>query len=242
MKNLQRNRFAIIDLGSNTARLIVMNAVPGYSYHLEDEVREVVRLRQGMTEEGLSEEAMARAFSTLRLFKRFCDGIGVDVILPTATSAVRDAANGPAFVEQVQAEIGLELQVLDGEREAYYGTLGVLNEVPMLQGVVLDIGGGSAQVSEVSDGRFELGQSFTLGALALTERFVTTDPISQDEYDAVQAEIDGQLDSASWLADYVGQPLVGLGGTIRNMAKIVWPRFSAWPSIWSADATAPSTM
>ena len=59
-------KVAIIDLGSNTARLVVMHAVPGYSFRLEDEIREVVRLRHGMTEDGLSEEAMTRAFSTLR--------------------------------------------------------------------------------------------------------------------------------------------------------------------------------
>lgn len=220
MKELQRYRVAIIDLGSNTARLIVMDAVPGYSYHLEDEIREVVRLRQGMTSEGLSDKAMARAFSTLRLFKSFCESIGVDVILPTATSAVRDAANGPAFVEQVRREIGLELQVLAGEREAYYGALGVLNEVPMTDGIVVDIGGGSAQISEVLAGRFERGQSLPLGALALTERFITTDPIEQSEFEAVQAEIERQLDSAPWLTNHRGRLLVGLGGTIRNMAKI----------------------
>jgi exopolyphosphatase/guanosine-5'-triphosphate,3'-diphosphate pyrophosphatase len=95
----QSRRIAIIDLGSNTARLVIMQVVPGHSYRLEDQVREVVRLRQGMTEAGLSREAMERGFSTLRLFKRFCDSTQVDTILAVATSAVREAANGPAFVE-----------------------------------------------------------------------------------------------------------------------------------------------
>jgi len=106
MKLAQPQRIAIIDLGSNTARLVVMSATPGYAYRLEDEIREVVRLRQGLTEQGLSAEAMARALFTLRLFKRFCDN-RVDTILPTATSAVREGANGALFVEQVQREIGL---------------------------------------------------------------------------------------------------------------------------------------
>lgn len=97
---------------------------PGYSYRLEDEIREVVRLRQGMTDEGLAEDAVRRGFATLRLFKRFCDGVGASPIIATATSAVRDAVNGAQFVERVHAELGLELRVLDGEREAYYGTIG----------------------------------------------------------------------------------------------------------------------
>ena len=82
-------KIAIIDLGSNTARLVVMHAVPGHSFRLEDEIREVVRLRRGMTTQGLSDEAMTRAFSTLRLFSRFCQSYAVDLVLPTATSAVR---------------------------------------------------------------------------------------------------------------------------------------------------------
>ncbi len=220
MNNLtQARRVAIIDLGSNTARVVVMNAMPGYAYRLEDEIREVVRLRQGMTRQGLSDEAMSRALFTLRLFRRFCHSLGVETILPTATSAVREAANGPLFLERVRRETGLSLQVLDGEKEAYYGTLGALNEVPLTDGFAVDIGGGSAQVSEIRGRHFFRGQSFTLGALALTERFVTTDPIKPAQFEAVQAEIDRQLEEAAWLKKKSG-PLIGLGGTIRNLAKI----------------------
>lgn len=210
---------AIIDLGSNTARVVIMAAVAGYAYHLEDEIREVVRLRQGMTRHGLSNDAMTRGLFTLRLFKRFCDSRNVDMIIPTATAAVRQAANGPMFLRRVRREIGLTLKILDDEQEAYYGVIGALNEVPMVEGYIVDIGGGSAQVSEVRDRCFHRGQSLPLGALALTEQFVTSDPISDKEYKAVQKEIDAQLDQISWLKkkhDF----LIGLGGTIRNLAKI----------------------
>lgn len=223
MKTTHPQRIAIIDLGSNTARLIVMSAIPGYAYRLDDEIREVVRLRQGMTPQGLSEEAAARALFTLRLFKRFCDSYRVDHIIAAATSAVREAHNGPAFVREVERVLGLTLQVLDGEREAYYGTLGVLNEVPLKKGYVLDVGGGSAQVSKIKDQRFNRGQSVPLGALALTERFVTSDPIKTAEYKAIQNEIDKQLDTIPWLCKKKAKPqrtLVGLGGTIRNLAKM----------------------
>ena len=220
-------RVAIIDLGSNTARLVVMSAVPGYAYHLDDEIREVVRLREGMTAQGLSDTAVARALFTLRLFKRFCDSSKVDLIIPTATSAVREAQNGPRFVEQVERDIGLSLRVLDGEREAYYGVLGVLNEVPLNNGYVVDIGGGSAQVSEVRDRRFKQGQAFPLGALALTERFVSNPdaPIKPAELTAVRAEIQTHLNTLAWLNPLSGeQMLVGLGGTLRNLASMAAAR------------------
>lgn len=216
-------RIGVIDLGSNTARLVVLSAVPGYAYNLDDEIREVVRLREGMTPTGLSAEATARALFTLRLFKRFCDSAGVDEIIATATSAVRDAYNGALFVEQVEKEIGLTLQVLDGQEEAYYGTLGALNELPLNNGHVLDIGGGSAQLSRVRDRRFVRGASVPLGALALTEQFVRHDPIEVSERTAVQTEIDRWLDSIGWLAELSpanDDRLVGLGGTVRNLARM----------------------
>lgn len=222
MLSADAQRVAVIDLGSNTARLIVISAIPGYAYHLEDEIREVVRLRQGMTAQGLSDDAVARALATLRLFKRFCDSSQVDKIIPTATSAVREAPNGPQFVEQVERELGLSLQVLSGEKEAYYATLGVLNEAPMASGMVVDIGGGSAQVAQVDGYRFQRAASLPLGALALTERFVSTDPIDTAEFKQVEVAINRQLDTVSWLeaAEDGGQKLVGLGGTIRNLAKM----------------------
>jgi len=199
MLNQRAQRVAIIDLGSNTNRLVVLNTRVGYSYRLEDQVREVVRLRHGMTERGLSAEAFERGLSTMRLFKNFCDSTKVGKIIAVATSAVREAANGSLFVQQVREEIGLELQVLTGEQEAYYDTLGALNEVSIQKGVILDIGGGSIQLSEVRKRRFQQGVSLTLGALALTERFVSHDPVTKDEYAALQAEIEHQLDTVKWL-------------------------------------------
>ncbi|MCJ7715005.1 MAG: Ppx/GppA family phosphatase [Anaerolineales bacterium] len=220
MTENQAQRIAVIDLGSNTNRLIIMDTRLGFSYRLVDEVREVVRLRKGMTEEGLSDEAITRGLSTLRLYKDFCEQTQVRQILAVATSAVREAANGPAFLNKVQDELGFTIQLLDGEKEAYYDTLGALNEVPLIEGVVLDVGGGSIQLSDVQNRHFIQGTSVSLGALALTERFVNQDPISENEYLAIEKEISRQLNTIPWLPAKQGQPLIGLGGTIRNLALI----------------------
>lgn len=223
-----QQRTAVIDLGSNTARLIVMSAIPGYAYHLDDEIREVVRLRQGMTERGLSDEAVTRALVTLRLFKRFCDSTRVDRIIATATSAVREAANGAEFVRQVETALELPLRILDGEREAYYAVLGALNETPLVDGHVLDIGGGSMQLSRVRGRRFQRGTSLPLGALALSERFLRRDPPAAAELDAVRREIAARLETITWLGERKkrngGAPLVALGGTVRNMASMAAAR------------------
>jgi exopolyphosphatase/guanosine-5'-triphosphate,3'-diphosphate pyrophosphatase len=212
-------RVVVIDLGSNTARLIVLQAVPGHAWRLEDEIREVVRLRQGMTDAGLSAEAMERAFAALRLFKRFADAVRADVVIATATSAVRDSVNGKSFIRRVEKELKLALRILDGEREAFYGVIGALNDVALTRGAVIDIGGGSAQVSQIADRAYVRGQSAPLGALALTERFIRHDPPTDAEIDAVRREIGQQLDHFTWLDGVTGD-LVGLGGTIRNVARM----------------------
>jgi exopolyphosphatase / guanosine-5'-triphosphate,3'-diphosphate pyrophosphatase len=219
-KTSEWQQIAVMDLGSNTARLVVMRCIPGFAYRLQDEIREVVRLREGMTEAGLSKAAIDRGLLTLRMFKSFCESIAVDAVIPTATSAVRDAANGPAFLKRVHDEIGWDLKILSGEREAYYDTIGALNEVPMSEGFVIDIGGGSMQLSEVWNGRYERGASLPLGALALTQRFVQSDPISDKEYHAMRDDIRDQLDTLAWVQPREDWRLVGLGGTIRNLAKI----------------------
>ena len=90
----------------------------------------------------------------------------------------------------------------------------------MSRGFVVDIGGGSIQVSEVREGRFYRGQTLTLGALALSERFVRSDPVEPSEVKAVQAEIERQLDTVDWFRKKNDEPLVGLGGTIRNLTRI----------------------
>ncbi len=213
-------RTAIIDLGSNSARVIVMNGCAGWSYHLEDEIREIVRLREGLTRDGLAPAAVTRGLITLRLFKQFCDSLRVDHIIATATSAVREAKNGAQFLERVEHETGLQLRILDGDEEARYGVLGALGAVNLESGAVVDIGGGSAQVSQVRGRRFVQGQALTLGALALTERFIESDPIGKSERRAVQSEIERQLDGVAWLGAEQGGQIVGLGGTIRNLAKI----------------------
>ncbi len=215
----QIQRVAVIDLGSNTARVIVMNAITGYSYRLEDEIREVVRLRQGMTGRRLSEAAIARGLFTLQLFRQFCDSVAVDRILAVATSAVREARNRRQFVARARREAGISLRVISGEQEAYYGSIGVLNEVPLESGYILDIGGGSAQVSQIAQGRYRRGKSLPLGTLALTEKFIRSDPPDRNQVEAIRHEIDQALSKIKWLKAG-GRPLVGIGGTIRNLAKI----------------------
>ncbi|MCW5850017.1 MAG: Ppx/GppA family phosphatase [Anaerolineae bacterium] len=208
----------IIDLGSNTARLVIFGYVPGQYFRIEDVVRERVRLSEGMGESGvLRAEPIKRALATLKLFKLHCDTEGVADIICVATAATRDAENGASFLARVQAETGLTPRILSGEEEAYYGYLAAVNSLTFGDGVVIDIGGGSVEITQVAERRLLRGQSLPLGAVRLTERFLKSDPVKKGEFNALVDYLRAQLGQVEGLG---GAALVGMGGTIRALAKM----------------------
>lgn len=220
-------RLAVIDLGSNTARLVLLGYEPGKRYQLLDELRQVVRLSEGMAGEAggiIRADAFERGVQALATFRAYCDGAAPDAICATATSAVRDAANGEAFLAVVKERTGLELRILSGEEEATFGALAVVNSSSLTDGFVLDIGGGSAQLSWVEGGRVKSGQSWPIGTVRMTERFFS-DPPKKKEIKALVKHVGECLgDGPGGFGG--GLPLYGLGGTLRNLAKIQLARSS----------------
>lgn len=216
-----QERIGIIDLGSNTTRLIVMGYTPHHSFRLLNEVRETVRLAEGIGADGrLQATPMRRAMEALRMFRSFCDATGVTRIVPVATSATRDASNQTDFTGYVEAEAGLKLRVLSGEEEAYYGYLGAVNALDLHNAFVLDIGGGSAQVTQVRGRGLVRSISYPMGALRLSERFIKADPISNKEFKALDAAVAETFSGIDWLGQTEGATLAGMGGTIRTLAEM----------------------
>jgi exopolyphosphatase/guanosine-5'-triphosphate,3'-diphosphate pyrophosphatase len=215
----------IIDLGSNSARLMVVQFRPGYAYRITDEISRRVRLSEGEAADGrLSPVAGARAIQTVRLFKAFCDAHGIARVVPVATAAVRDAANRQAFLSQLKSATGLRFRVLTGEEEAYYGVLGVVNGVGLHHGLVMDLGGGSAEVSRVGAGKFQRGQTTPLGSVRLTEMFFGAGQhASRAEIGRLVDYVRPFFESIRWMD--LAQPrgagrFVGVGGTVRALARI----------------------
>lgn len=211
---------AIIDLGSNSFRMVVFSASGG-SWQPKDECSAAVRIGGGLAATGrLSEDAMTRALNTLDAFTERCERHGLDdhTVDAVATSAIRDAENGGAFLEQVRLRTGLDVRVLSREQEARYGYLAAVNSTTLTDGCVLDLGGGSLQLVRV-DGRLarESG-SWRLGAVRMTERFLAGDgPAKRSQCKALQAHVARKLERAPWLPA-TGARLIGLGGTVRNLA------------------------
>lgn len=215
------NKLAIIDLGSNSARMIIMKVYEDGSYKMLDQVKEMVRLSEGMGETmTLRPRAIKRTIDGLRLFKKLIQIHEVDQVRLIATAAVRNAQNQQFFLEKVRTETGLEFQVITGEREAYYGYLGVINTIDIADCIIIDVGGASTELTLVENRRFKESISFPFGAVLLSEVFLEKDKISPGKLKKLEEYILEKLKTVPWLSKNSHLPVVGLGGTARTFGKI----------------------
>ncbi|MBE2320527.1 Ppx/GppA family phosphatase [Solirubrobacter sp. CPCC 204708] len=206
-------RLAVIDCGSNSFRLVVFSYTDTW-WKRTDEIHESVRVGEGLEGSGaLQPEPMERALETLELYAHFCAATGVDEIRPVATSAIRDASNQAEFLAAARERSGLEVEVLPGPAEARYGYLAAVNTTTLSDGVVLDLGGGSMQLTRVVGRDAVDARSWPLGAVRMTERFA---PGKKKKTEALREHVAAELASAEWLSE--GGRLVAVGGTVRNLA------------------------
>jgi len=218
-------RLAVIDLGSNSFRLVVFMAHEGW-WKRTDEIYEPVRIGEGLAASGrLGEEPIERALATLDVFAHFCraSGLGAGAVDAVATSAIRDAENAEDFLAAARASTGLPIRVLSREQEARYGYIAAVNSTTLSDGYVLDLGGGSMQLVHVV-GRLarEFG-SWPVGTVRMTERFLPANgPAKRRQIEELRDHVASQLDQAAWLSDGArpqhARRLVGIGGTVRNLA------------------------
>ncbi len=173
-------RVAAIDIGTNSIHMIVVRIRPDLSFEVVDREKEMVRLGAGgLDGRELTPSAMASALQTLARFKRLAESHQVDEITAAATSAVREAENGGDFIATVRREIDIPVRVISGTEEARLIHRAAGYGVDMSEGpaVVIDIGGGSVEITLGTPHRMALGRSFKAGVIRLTERFVKSDPL-----------------------------------------------------------------
>jgi exopolyphosphatase / guanosine-5'-triphosphate,3'-diphosphate pyrophosphatase len=215
------HRTAVIDLGSNSFRLVVFTAAAGW-WKRTDEIYLAVRIGEGLDATGeLGSKPMQRGLEAAEVFAHFCAAsrIGAGDIRAVATSAIRDAANQQVFLDRVRRETGLEVEVLSREEEARFGYLAAVNSTTLTDGAVLDLGGGSLQLVEVLSRHAGRLGSWPLGAVRMTEHFLADDdPPPKKARKALRAHVAELLgDEAAWLPRS-GRRIVGIGGTMRNLA------------------------
>ena len=166
---------AVIDLGSNSWRLVVYAYLPGASWRRVGELQEPVRIAEGLSRSGsLDPDAMARGLEALEMFGRYLHARGVpnEAVDAVATSAIRDADNGADLLALAQERTGLSISVLSADEEARLGYVAAVNSTTLTDGVVLDLGGGSLQLTQVAGRQPEASASWPLGAVRVTEQLL----------------------------------------------------------------------
>src|SRR4051812_39303613 len=209
-------------MGSNSFRLVVYGYEPGRYWQHVDEIREAVRVGQGMGDEPvLKPEPMERAVRTAKVFGSFCRAAGIEDVHPVATSAIRAASNGRELLARIKKESGLDARVLDEAEEARYGYLAIANSTTIADGFGIDIGGGSVQAMRLESRKLTHSASWQLGAVRVSEAFLPDDDkASPKQLKALRKHVRGEFESAEWFTGGDGEPrAVGIGGTIRNLAS-----------------------
>ncbi|HWP44434.1 MAG TPA: Ppx/GppA phosphatase family protein [Blastocatellia bacterium] len=218
-------KLAAIDIGSNSIHLVIVRAVPGQNLEIIDREKEMTRLGSvTLRSHRLSKETIDRAVRTLGRFKKMAEANRVDLIIATATSAVRESDNADEFIEAVRKNVGIEVQMLPGVEEARLIALAVseVTDFNGRRGLIIDIGGGSTEFIITRGGEPDLLLSIRLGAVRLTEKFITTDPVSDEERERLIANIRTDLTRAIIEVKEVGFDFViGTSGTILNMVDAI---------------------
>jgi len=217
-------RIAAIDIGTNSIHMIVVQVRPDQSFEVIDREKEMVRLGAGgLDGRALTPEAMHTALQVLSKFRRLAESHKVDEVVAVATSATREAENGGEFLRAVTQQTGIRPRVISGTEEARLIHLAAVYgvSVPGDVAVVIDIGGGSVEVTRGPGPSVELGRSFKLGVIRLTERFVTTDPLEPRDERKLVRHIDEEIGKYLHQMARAGfERVIGTSGTILSLGSV----------------------
>ena len=214
-------RVAVIDVGSNSGRVVVLEQSEDGVLEVIDELRAPLRLARALDFEGrLTPEAFDTTIQAIGDFVALAHGQGAEEIRAVGTFAMREAQNGGVLVELIRERFDVHIEIVDGQREARFGFAGAVYGIDVEDGLSVDIGGGSLQIVEFRERTALRAWTFPFGALRLTDQFIISDPPKQTEIRLLRRHIRRALSLAGVPALAEGQLLVGTGGAIRNLAKI----------------------
>lgn len=221
-------KIAVIDLGSNSARLVIANVFPGDATHpghymIIDELKEQVRLAQDMNKDGfLKSPRIAQAVKTLLMFKKLIDSHKVKKTYAFATNAVRNAKNQKSFIEEISAVCGFKFSVLSEEEEAIHIYQGVINSLDISKAVIVDMSGSSFHLIQYNRRNVINKTNIPFGTMTLNEIFGNDGLDAVTQAKMVETYVKNQLEEVAWLAELEPETqFVGVGGSFRNLARII---------------------
>lgn len=221
---MTNNRLAAIDIGTNSIRSIVVEAESSGKFRVLDDEKVTVRLGEGLHSTGaLSLEACARAITALIRQKKIIDGYNVREIEAVATSAVRKAANGRAFITAVREQTGIIVNVIAGEEEAELAALSAFNNFDIEDGryLLIDIGGGSLELVTTVGRHLEEIFSLELGAVYLSETFLNNDTPAAEAHSRLRRHIRKTLKQTFPDGIATINTVIGSGGTVTSIAAMI---------------------
>ncbi|MDD3269951.1 MAG: Ppx/GppA phosphatase family protein [Syntrophomonadaceae bacterium] len=214
-------KLAIIDMGSNSIRLVLVHIGREGNYKIVHDLKESARLARDFCPElTIKPQRADMAVKIMTMFRRLCRVVEPDEIIVVATDAVRRALNRDEFLARIKEETGFEVRVLSGREEAFYDYLGVVNGMKVEDALLMDIGGGSTEIVWVKDRQAVEMTSFPLGAINLAQLFGLHDRISQLQEDSLQNKLFESFARIPWLKESGSPVLIGIGGSFRNIGRV----------------------
>lgn len=216
-------RTAIIDIGSNSARLVIFEKTSRYGFHLICEQKSKVRIGEGAYNKNgyLQPIGITRAFFALKSFLHTIEKYQAHKTLCVATSALRDAPNAKAFTDWIHKKLGLTIKIIDGQKEALFGAIAASNLLPLTDGITIDIGGGSSDIAYIINGKIVDTYSLNIGTVRIKELFFDKYSVSQAHKKA-KAFIQQELQHLP--IDFKHTLAIGIGGTARTLSKGIMKR------------------
>lgn len=222
MRRVILERIGIIDLGSNSARLVIVDLFAENYFMVVDELKESVRLGQDMERDGfLKPQRVSETVKTLQMFRKLCDTSNVSRIIAIATAAVRRAKNQRSFLDEIQATCGIKIKVLSAEEEAMYVYRGVINSMDIPKGIILEIGGGATKIVYYSRRCILNYATLPFGAVTLTGLFADDGLKPEEIALKIEEFFTEELKKIEWIKDVDPETqMIGVGGSFRNLFKI----------------------
>ncbi|MFF2480601.1 Ppx/GppA family phosphatase [Paenibacillus sp. NPDC058071] len=219
---MTEHRIGIIDIGSNSVRLVVYERTSNGAHRVIDGSKRPARLSERIDEQGrLPDEALQELLETISHFQLICAHNRVGQIRAVATAAIRNASNRDDVLEAIRSETGIAIELLSGEQEASFGFLGMINAMDVQDGFLVDIGGGSTEVSLFLKRELIHTVSFPFGCVSLQRRFAgEEEEIGEEAMKSLEQLVLHAAKAVPWLSSHPSLPLVGVGGTARALGKI----------------------
>ncbi len=212
---------AIIDIGSNSVRMIVCQKSSRFAFNIIYEAKSRVRISQDSYENGgvLQDKAMDRAIKALKDFTKIAKNLKSRKILCVATSAVRDAKNRVYFLNRVKKETGIDIKIIDGEKEAYFGGIAAINLLPKQNSAItIDIGGGSTELSKIENEKIVDTISLDIGTIRLKELFYDKEKSFEELSEYIYSKLKDVPEH------FRCERFIAIGGTARAISKLIMPK------------------